>query len=258
MDTTTLETLSLAASDPTPPPDTPQVTPPDLGQQETETPATAPRTTEIPEGYTRDARTGEIRPKKARGRPRKGTPPPKPDTPINRSEDVAPDSKAKGRTLPPTPKWSKGVIGAGMTKLYRRIGKIVKSMDRDIGIAIIESAEDCGEAWDELARTNPRVRAFLTKLITGGAMGSIFVAHLPIALAIIMKDRIRQHIPLMNLMGMTWEQEDSDDEDSFVSEFLGGMNHEDMQAAMNLAGQLMGQTSRRVVPGTVIRGDEDQ
>ena len=212
--------------------------PSDLGQQENETPEEMIARGEIPEGYTRDAKTKEIRRKKTRGRPRLGTSAPRPDTPIDRKPDESPDSKVKGHREAPIPRYQKGVIAAGMTKLYKRAGRLVKAMDKDIGVAIIESAEDCGEAWDELARTNPRIRRTLMKMISGGAWGSVIMAHLPILLAIIMKDGIRKHIPFMKLIDSMM----ADDEEgpSEMSSMLGGMTQQDMRQAMAMAQSMMG------------------
>lgn len=218
---------------------------PDEDPPEVETPEQLIARGIIPEGYTRDRETNEIRPKKRGGRPRQGTPPPTPTEPVTRGQDEAPNPKAKGKPQQHIPRYQKGVIAAGMTKLYRRAGKIIKAMDRDIGIAVIESAEDCGEAWDDLARTNPRVRAFLMKLISGGAWGAVLMAHLPILLAIIMKDGIRKHIPFMKLI----EAATSEDEkgESSVADFLGGMSGEDMRQMVQLGMTMMGQTAEKVV-----------
>jgi hypothetical protein len=196
----------------------------------------------IPEGYTRDPYTKEIRPKKRGGRIRTGTPPPATGSPIGREPDQAPDSKARGKTQPHTPRYQKGVIAAGMTKLYRRAGKIIREIDRDIGIAVMECAEDCGEAWDELARTNPRVRKFLLKLITGGAWSAVFMAHAPILLAIIMKEGIRKRIPFMKLIKAGLEKDETG-QAADLSSMLGNMTPEDMQAMVNLGMQLMDQVS---------------
>ena len=65
-----------------------------------------------------------------------------------------------------------------MNRLYARVGRIVRVMDPVIGQAIIETTSKeaesevtVGEAWEELARTNPRIRRVLLKLISGGAWG---------------------------------------------------------------------------------------
>lgn len=195
----------------------------------------------IPNGYTRDPVTKEIRLKKRRGR-QGGTASPRPDQPITRTQDEAPDGKRKGKKQTPTPRYVKGVIAVGMTKLYKRTGRIVKAMDKDIGIAIIECAEDCGEAWDELARTNPRVRKFLLKLVSGGAWGSVIMAHAPILLAVIMKDGIKKHIPFMRLLNSVLEDNDGDND---IASMFGDMNPDDIKQAMAMANNLMGGMAAR-------------
>lgn len=212
---------------------------------------------EAPFGYTTDRATGERRPKKAPGRPR--VPPSLDEMKASRAEaqtadgpqepaEDRPPARLKGRRHKSgpadpgkadeaIPQHRPGVIGKGMAKLYRRAGKIIKAMDRPIGIAVIESADDCGEAWEELARTNPRIRRVLLKMISGGAWGAVLMAHAPIFMAVIMKDGIRKHIPMMKLLQSVMEpDEDASDEDK-----ANAMKPEDLQQVMGLAQSLMGQ-----------------
>jgi hypothetical protein len=208
-------------------------------------------------GYTVDRVTGERRPKKAPGRPR--TPPSldelkaqreeaqSSESPVEPPEDRAPTrlkgkrhkhgSAEPGKADEPIPQHRPGVISKGMAKMYRRTGKIIKAMDRDIGVAVIECADDCGEAWEELARVNPRVRRFALKLISGGAYGQLLMAHAPIFMAVIMKDGIRKHIPMMNLMQSMMEP----DEDASDEEKANALTPQDLQQVMGLAQNLMGQ-----------------
>lgn len=129
-----------------------------------------------------------------------------------RDEDKAPGTanaktkrrRARAAATDEVP-YKAGVIARGMNKLYARTGKFVKVMDADIGSAIIaaskESDDDVtvGEAWDELAKTNPRIRAVLLKMITGGAWTQVFMAHAPILLAVLMKDAVRKRLPFPKL-----------------------------------------------------------
>lgn len=195
-----------------------------------------------PAGWVKDRTTGEFRPPKRRGRkPLTPPPPPGEHEPLNReTPDTEPDSKSRGVNAKGVPRWKAGVIAKGMTKLYKRTGKIIKAMDRDIGIAVIESAEDCGEAWDDLARQNPRIRAFLLKLITGGSWMALLWAHAPIFLAIIMKDGIKKHIPFVKLLKATLEPDEEGT--SEVSDLLGGLQGADVQDIIKLGQTLMQQT----------------
>jgi hypothetical protein len=139
-----------------------------------------------------------------------------------------------------------GTIARGMNKLYARAGKICKVMDPEIGEAILsvtkkESADDVtvGEAWEELAKTNPRVRAFLLKALQGGAWGQLVMCHVPILMAIIMKDAIRKHIPFMKLITALME-EDSEGEPSEVTKAT-GLKKEDVDEAMKVAMSMLPQ-----------------
>jgi hypothetical protein len=197
---------------------------------------------EIPEGYVLDRDTKEYRPRKRRGRPAAQKPPTEHDT-LVREPDTAPDTASRGKSSKGVPRWKAGIIAKGMSRLYRRTGKIIKAMDRDIGIAVIESADDCGEAWDELARTNPRVRAFLLKLIAGGTWSELFMAHLPILLAVVMKENIRKHIPFGRFLETAMESDETE-------EGLGvtGLNLGDVNQMMSTAQNMMAQMGMRVDP----------
>jgi len=118
---------------------------------------------------------------------------------------------------PEAPPFRAGPIAKGVNRLYRRAGKLVRSFDPMLGAAIIATTEKddvddvtVGEAWEEIARTNVQVRVLLTKLITGGAWGQLFMCHTPILLALIMKDSIRQHLPFGNLLATVFEPDDTE------------------------------------------------
>lgn len=171
--------------------------------------AAAPETDpEAPFGYTTDAATGERRPKKAAGRPRKS--PSLEELKASKAEaeqagdvkapeeDRAPQPAKRGRAgkagkpddevVPYVP----GQVARGINRLYRRTGKLIAGWDPVLGQGFITAATPAGdddsvtvgEAWDELARVNPRVRKFLLKLIAGTGWAQLAWAHLPIALAV--------------------------------------------------------------------------
>lgn len=198
--------------------------------------AAPPVDPEAPFGYTKDAVTGEMRPKKAPGRPRKSPSldelksereaqpeaaqaPPEPD----RAPDARRGRRRGGRKPPaaaqPDPGYQPGRIAHGMNKLYRRVGRIIAVADAELGQAFkdVTQKEDeydltVGEAWEELARTNPRVRRFLTKLIAGGAWGQLAMAHAPIALALLMKPAVYNHLPFARLLAAL-AASDAEDQD---------------------------------------------
>ena len=231
--------------------------------------AAAPEANEAPWGFTIDRETGERRPKKTRGRVRK---PPSVDEikeSLGRLDDVSretssaedrpPKSHHRRKDRPPgvsepVPQHRPGVITKGVNKLYRKAGKIVKAMDRDIGIAIIESThntdedggdDSVGAAWDEVARSNPRIRAFLLKTIAGGAWTQLVMAHAPIVLAILMKERISKHIPFAKFLSAMAEPDEDGAAPGGLGGLLSGMNPDDMAQMMAMAQNLMGQTAAK-------------
>lgn len=232
---------------------------------------------EAPYGYMTDPETGQRRPKKRPGRRSKAVKPPMGTSPPleqlqalgtlpETSEDTAPGAPPKGKrrpamkaeTLPP---FRAGVIAKGINKLYRKAGRIIRLFDHDIGTAVIVSAtkqaddeddEDTtvGEAWEALAKSNPRIRAFLLKLIAGGARSALFTAHLPIFMAIIMKDGIRERIPLLQL-AQTLLTDDPEEAGgpavpSDLSQMMGGINPDDLGQMLAMAQGLMGQVAVNV------------
>ena len=238
--------------------------------------AAAPDPGEAPFGYTTDRVTGERRPKKAAGRP--GKPPSIEDLkaereqaePAEPAQDRAPSRgrrahrrSGKGKPAadePGMPQHRPGLITKGVNRLYRKAGKVVRVMDPDIGIAIIESArntaedgepdDSVGAAWDEVARTNPRIRRFLLKMIAGGAWGQLLMAHAPILLAILLKDSIRRHIPFMQLI-TAYLGDDGDQaagDGPAAGGLFDGLRPEDAEQMMAMAQQMMGGMAGRVVP----------
>jgi len=238
---------------------------------------------EAPYGYTKDPESGEMRPKKAPGRPRK---PPSldelradqdagddgPDAPpAEKPGDRAPETlkRRRGKTAeakPPTPAppYKAGVIATGVNRLYRRAGKIVRAMDEDIGEAIIQSARntaDAGEpddsvgaAWEELAKTNPRIRKFLLKIIAGGAWGQLVMAHAPIAMAIVMKPAILRIIPFSRLIeSMAEADEDTPDGEGGLP---GGMTAGDAAQMAQLAQQQIARMGLSVSPEIAAQMEE--
>ena len=201
--------------------------------------AAAPAPGEAPYGWTTDRATGERRPKKVPGRPRARPPsveelkaaadaaPDGPDEalPGPAPGDRAPDEKgrhrrgeaASGAPEPDDGRYVPGRIAKGMNRLYRRAGKIVKAFDPAVGEALIEVTRKdddddltVGDAWEELARVNPRIRRFLMRLITGGAWGQLAAAHAPIILAVLMKPRVLEHIPFSRLIEALADRDEPD------------------------------------------------
>ena len=220
---------------------------------------------EAPWGWTRDRQTGELRPKLKPGRPAAappgldelhaaGPPPgPEPDKPPGEPGERR---GRWGRRRPepqevPMPKG--GVIAAGVNRLYRRAGRIVRAMDEDIGTAIIECTkpdpEDpdwltVGQAWENLAKDSPRIRRWLLRLIKGGALQDLILAHAPIGMAIAMKPAIGRllmrmpllrRLPVAKLAAAFFGDEDEDG-NPVAPDGMGGLSAEDVQRMAEQSG----------------------
>ncbi len=250
-----------------------------------------------PFGWMVDPASGERRPKKRPGRRPKGAQPPVGQSPglqelqelgslPETGEDIAPGAPKRHRVrgarrtpkpAPELPPFRAGVIAKGVNRLYRRAGRVARLLNRDIGTAIIATTKPAkpsedddeddhedhltvGEAWEALAKTNPRIRMWLLRFIAGGAMSDLFEAHLPILLAVLMVDGIRQRLPLAGLAQAFLQDDDEDDEDgSPLAQMMGGINPQDMAQMMNMAQQFMGQAAANVprAPSTPYRGPYD-
>jgi hypothetical protein len=224
--------------------------PPDLDGDDS-TPL--PPDPDAPYGWTTDKETGERRPKKRPGRPAKPPGPeelaaaePPPEVTPDR-EPQPPAGRRRGRrergpAEPPGETVAMpraGVIAAGINKLYRRTGHIYGALfDRDIGDALVQCATPdpegdwptTGEAWENLARTNPRIRAALLRLIAGGTWGELLMAHAPLGMAIIMKPAIQRRIPAGKLAEAFFTAEPGEDTGP------GGLTPEDVEKMAAQAG----------------------
>lgn len=227
-----------------------------------------------PFGWTTDRKTGERRPKRAAGRPRiapsidelkanrteaeaaSGPPAPRepdiaPASGRRRRRDTTPDELGQAAKDLGKP----GMITKGVNRLYRRAGKIVKAMDRDIGIAIIEATKNTadkdepddsvGAAWEEVCKTNPRIRRFVLRCLAGGAWSQLVMAHAPILLAIILKDGIRRRLPMANFLEAFLSTDEADELDAAdaaegggLAGLMAGMTPEDLQQIVGLARNL--------------------
>jgi hypothetical protein len=246
---------------------------------------------EAPYGYTTDPATGETRPKKSPGRPRKSpsvdelkaaaaeapadaAPPVGDRPPADGKHSHWRKSQAKGKAktpAEPVPQHRPGVITKGVNKLYRRAGKIVTVMDEDIGKALIaitkntaeegEPDDSVGAAWDEVARTNPRIRAWLLRVVAGGAWGQLVMAHAPVVLAIFMKDSVQKRVPFVKLLAAMADA----DEEASPAEKATSLTEPDIQQMMGMARQMaekmadqMAAGNGRRAPGARHTGTSDQ
>ena len=204
---------------------------------------------DAPYGWTRGD-DGQLRPRKKPGRPKKQSTPedmPPDAQPVSRAADRAPDAPGRDRKtirpsadIPAMPRG--GVIAAGVNKLYRRAGKILRAFDHDLGTALIactrKDGEDddeltVGEAWEALCKTNPRIRTFIMRAIAGGAWGDLIMAHAPLGVALMMKPMVQRLLPFERLVESMAEP----DEDTPEGEggLPGGMTAGDFDQMRDLA-----------------------
>ena len=218
---------------------------------------------EAPYGWTTDP-DGTRRPKKAAGRPSRrqkaleelkaereaapdaagpGGPAVAGDRPPDASRRRKPRLSRGGADAKPksAPQFREGQIERGINQLYRKTGRLVRVADADIGQALIDitrkdDPEDVtvGEAWEQLARTNPRVRAFLLRLMAGGAWSGLLMAHAPVFMAVLMKDAVRSRLPFGRLVDAALTP-DEDGRAPADGTPLDGLQPQDMQQMMQVA-----------------------
>jgi hypothetical protein len=217
------------------------------------------RTPAAPYGWTWDKKQKDWRPRKMAGRPKDPPAPPssggraaqpslddlKDRGPIDGASDRSPDAgkarrKARAKAEDPLPPFRAGPIATGMNKLYARVGRIVRVMDPAIGTAIIstttkesEAEVTVGEAWEEVARTNPRIRRVLLKLIEGGAWAQLFMAHAPILIAVLMKPSVISKIPFTKFL-LAYVDEDDQAGDG-LGAAMADLTEDDVRQAADLA-----------------------
>lgn len=233
-----------------------------------------------PYGYMTDPGTGEKRPRKRPGRRSAGTKVPAGPAPSleelqglgtiaeGPEGDTAPGAPPKGRKVKlskpaePLPPFRAGPIAKWVNTQYRRVGRVVRMMDRDIGTAIIACtkrppAEDddedthvtVGEAWEEVAKNNPRIRRTILNAMAGGSVMQLFWAHAPIFLAIAMKDSIRSRLPLMGFIEAIagdGDEPDGEGYDGGMGGMFAGLRPEDMAQMMAMGEQMMQQMAGQV------------
>jgi hypothetical protein len=96
------------------------------------------------------------------------------------------------RKARPVPAMPRGGLKPALAQMYTGIGMAVMPFDPACGRVVIENAESCAAALDELAKTNPAVRRVLLSLVTTSAWGAVIMAHAPILMAVAM-----HHVPAL-------------------------------------------------------------
>lgn len=117
----------------------------------------------------------------------------------------------KTKPRKPMPSVPASTLRAGLVDFYTGAAFMLMPFQPEIAMRIADSAEKCADAWIEFSKTNPAVKRFLIGLITASAGGALFMAHLPIMIAV-----ATQVVP-----GMKERQEDA--MASFLSKMSSGI-----------------------------------
>lgn len=108
-------------------------------------------------------------------------------------EDAPPTARKRtaSRARKPAPKMPAD-LGKQVAELYALAGMMLAPFDMHCAGAVMESAERCGEAWEDLARHNEAVRRVLVSLVQGSDWSKVILANGPIISAIAI-----HHVPIV-------------------------------------------------------------
>lgn len=108
-----------------------------------------------------------------------------PDSPTRRATPAKPAPKTK-----PTVPYKEGMFVDPLVKIYGAFAIGLFPFDKLCAETIAENAEEMATAWDEWAKTSPKIRRMLAPLLNAGGFAKVVAAHTPIATAIAM-----HHVP---------------------------------------------------------------
>lgn len=92
-------------------------------------------------------------------------------------------ARADARASAPKPR--PGSLVRPLTELYTSIGVMLAPFDPVCSVSIIENAEPCAKALENLARENEAVRRAILALTQTSAWGGVLIAHMPLLLMVI-------------------------------------------------------------------------
>lgn len=111
-------------------------------------------------------------------------------------------AKAPRKPKKPAPRAKHGAFVEPLQQMYAGIGIMLMPIDPVCANAVLSSAENCARTLDDLAYQNEAVRRVLTSLVTTSAAGAVFLAHMPILMAVVM-----HHVPsVQRAMGKMGEE----------------------------------------------------
>lgn len=82
-----------------------------------------------------------------------------------------------------------------LSSLYVTAGMFLMPVKPVAAQAFAEHADECADAWFELASENDSVRRTVLMLIEGGAWGKVLAAHLPLLLALLPEGSLPFSLP---------------------------------------------------------------
>lgn len=105
-----------------------------------------------------------------------------------------------------------------LTARYRGLAKMAQMFHPKFAQACDAQAEDCAQAWFELAENNDKVRRWILAVLEGGAWGGVIAAHTPLIMAVIPEATLNRFF--LKGMGMfarnaEQSQEDTSEDRSF-------------------------------------------
>lgn len=103
------------------------------------------------------------------------------DRGLGKGKDSGTKTEKPKRETPPR---RKGSLTKRLTEFYTFLGMSLMPFDPVCAAAVINSAEKCAEALDNLAYENDAVRRAIHMLLETSAWGQVAMAHAPILLAI--------------------------------------------------------------------------
>lgn len=99
----------------------------------------------------------------------------------------APKTKKEKKPLPAR---RKGSLTKRLEEFYASFGMMIMPFDQTCGTAVVNSAERCAEALDNLAYENDAVRRVVLTMLETNAWGQVIMAHAPILMMVMV-----HHVP---------------------------------------------------------------
>lgn len=94
---------------------------------------------------------------------------------------------------------------------YHRLSTLSAMFHPKLSMALEAQAEDCADAWFDLAEKNDAVRRYILAMVEGGAWTKVIAAHTPILLAVIPEETLnRFFLKVMGTIGRNAQVSEED------------------------------------------------